>query len=54
MGITNTSYLQVLYYMHMQVFYWLGIALYGMDDHKEAIVAFSQGLVTNPKEDAIC
>ena len=34
----------------MQGFYRLGIALQGMDDYEEAMVAFSQGLATNPKE----
>ena len=37
----------------MQGFYRLGIALQGMDDHEEAMVAFSQGLATNPKENAM-
>ena len=39
--------------MYIQGFYQLGIALQGMDDHEEAMVAFSQGLATNPKENAM-
>ena len=37
-----------LYYctVYMQGFYQLCIALQGMDDHEEAMVAFSQGLAT--------
>ena len=44
-----------LYYctVYMQNFCLLGIALQGMDDHEEAMVAFSQGLATNPKENAM-
>ena len=34
-------------------FYRVGIALQGMDDYEEAMVAFSQGLATNPKENAM-
>ena len=33
--------------------YWLLSARDRMDDYEEAIVAFSQGLVTNPKENAM-
>ena len=33
--------------------HWLGIALQGMDDYEEAMVTFSQGLATNPKENAM-
>ena len=39
--------------VYIQGFYRLGIALQGMDDHEEAMVAFSQGLATNPKENAM-
>ena len=39
--------------MCIQGFYQLGIALQGMGDHVEAMVAFSQGLAANPKENAM-